>query len=103
MFNCPSGDVGCILCVCLCLQQLISASCGCPEPGGEISGSSFTSQRDLPPGLGQEEGMNAGGYRRPLTCQTAFPVGNFPGYSRVGGEEHGHLGLLMLQTIRISA
>lgn len=46
--------------------------------------------KGLPAGSGQERGMITGDYRRPLTWQIAFPVGNFPGYFRVGEERHGH-------------
>lgn len=65
VFNFPSAGVGCVLYVYLCLTQLISALCGCSEPDGETSDRSFTSQRGLPGGLRQEEGMITGGYRRP--------------------------------------
>lgn len=103
MCVCLSSDVSCALYVCLCLTQLISALCGCSEPDGETSDRSFASQRGLPGSLGQEEGMITGGNRRPLSCQIAFPIGNFLGYFSVGGGGYGHHCLLMLQTIRISA
>lgn len=99
VLKCPSAGVCCTLCVYRCLTQLITASSGCSEPGGQTSGSSFISRRDHPAGLGQEGGVNAGGYRRPLTWQTVFPVGS--AVRAVEGEkEHGHHCLLMLQTIR---
>lgn len=74
VLKCPSAGVYCILGVCRCPTQLITALCS--EPDEETSGSSFISERGHPAGLGQEERVNAGGYRRPLTWQAVFPVGS---------------------------
>ena len=57
-------------------DSCLAASRGCSEPNGENTDSSFISKRGRPAGLGQEEGVNAGGCGRLLTWQTVFPVGS---------------------------